>query len=195
MTQTKGKTKRTVGIALLAAMVVVLQLVATPLGTLLGIPISLVLIPIVIGAIMFGAGAGALLGAVFGAVTLIMGISGADRFTATLWNMSPFATAAICFIKGAAAGAAAGAVYKALCGRHDYPAAMCASVVCPVINTALFCISFAIFFSDYLKTLAGGTNTLTFMFVSLIGINFIIELTINVVFAPAVVRIVKAVSK
>ena len=69
---------RLTSLALLAALVVVLQTVAS--GIRIGpVPISLTLVPIVVGAILFGPGAGAGLGAVFGVVCLIAGITGADR--------------------------------------------------------------------------------------------------------------------
>ena len=68
---------RLTSLALLAALVVVLQTVAS--GIRIGpVPISLTLVPIVVGAILFGPGAGAGLGAVFGIVCLIAGITGAD---------------------------------------------------------------------------------------------------------------------
>ena len=65
---------RLTSLALLAALVVVLQTVAT--GIKIGpVPISLTLVPIVVGAILFGPGAGAFLGGVFGVVCLIAGIA------------------------------------------------------------------------------------------------------------------------
>lgn len=65
---------RLTSLALLAALVVVLQTVAS--GIRIGpVPISLTLVPIVVGAILFGPGAGAGLGAVFGVVCLIAGIT------------------------------------------------------------------------------------------------------------------------
>ena len=55
---------RLTSLALLAALVVVLQTIAT--GIKIGpVPISLTLVPIVVGAILFGPGAGAFLGGVF----------------------------------------------------------------------------------------------------------------------------------
>ena len=65
---------RLTSLALLAALIVVLQTVAS--GIKIGpVPISLTLVPIVVGAILFGPGAGAFLGGVFGVVCLIAGIA------------------------------------------------------------------------------------------------------------------------
>ena len=66
---------RLTSLAILAALVVVLQTVAS--GIRIGpVPISLTLVPIVVGAILFGPGAGAGLGFVFGLVCLIAGVTG-----------------------------------------------------------------------------------------------------------------------
>ena len=66
-----------VGIAVLAALVVVLQLLSSviKIGT---VSITLTLIPIVVGAAFYGPGAGAILGTVFGLVVTINSATGAD---------------------------------------------------------------------------------------------------------------------
>lgn len=66
-----------VGIAVLAALVVVLQLLSSviKIGT---VSITLTLIPIVVGAAFYGPGAGAILGTVFGLVVYINSATGAD---------------------------------------------------------------------------------------------------------------------
>ena len=66
-----SKIRRMAGIALLSAIVVVLQSVGSfiRLGS---VPVSLVLIPIVVGAAMYGPAAGAVLGGVFSIVVLLL---------------------------------------------------------------------------------------------------------------------------
>ena len=73
-----GKIKRMVGIGLLMALVVVMQLLSGVIPPVAGFSISLVLIPIVLGSAAFGPGAGALLGATFGLVVFINCVTGAD---------------------------------------------------------------------------------------------------------------------
>ena len=63
--------KRMVGIALLMAMVVVMQFVSGMIPPVGGFSISLVLIPVVLGAAVFGPSAGALLGGTFGVIVFI----------------------------------------------------------------------------------------------------------------------------
>ena len=104
---------RLTSLALLAALVVVLQTIAT--GIKIGpVPISLTLVPIVVGAFLFGPGAGAFLGGVFGVVCLIAGIAGTDQFTNLLWVASPFWLTLVCVGKAVLCGYVAGLVYKAL---------------------------------------------------------------------------------
>ena len=52
-----------------------------------------------------------------------------------------------------------------------------------------------IFFKDILASWAGGTDIVTYVLVGLVGINFIIELVINVVFGPSLLRVAKALKK
>ena len=94
---------RLTSLAILAALVVVLQTVAS--GIRIGpVPISLTLVPIVVGAILFGPGAGAGLGFVFGLVCLIAGVTGADQFTYLLWTASPFWLIVVCVGKAVLCG-------------------------------------------------------------------------------------------
>ena len=72
MKKNRMETRTMTGVALLTAIVVVLQL----LGSFIRFgmfSISLVLVPIVIGAALYGAGAGAWLGFMFGVAVLISG--------------------------------------------------------------------------------------------------------------------------
>ena len=77
-----AKIKRMVGIALLMALVVVMQFLSGIIPPVGGFSISLVLIPIVLGAAVYGPGAGALLGATFGTV-VVSTTSSSPRATAS----------------------------------------------------------------------------------------------------------------
>ena len=78
--------RKMVELAMLSALIVVLQFVGSFLTGITGLPMSLVLIPIVVGAFHLGPKEGAFLGGVFGLMTVIMGFSGADLFTNILFN-------------------------------------------------------------------------------------------------------------
>ena len=84
-----------VGIAVLAALVVVLQLLSSviKIGT---VSITLTLIPIVVGAAFYGPGAGAILGTVFGLVVYINSATGADTGGNLVFLANPFLCAFFC---------------------------------------------------------------------------------------------------
>ena len=85
-TSSQKKVLKLVQLALLTALIVVLQWFGSFLTGITGLPMSLVLIPIVIGAFLLGPAEGAFLGIMFGIMTIVMGFSGMDAFTAILFN-------------------------------------------------------------------------------------------------------------
>ena len=180
---------RLTSLAILAALVVVLQTVAS--GIRIGpVPISLTLVPIVVGAILFGPGAGAGLGAVFGIVCLIAGITGADQFTNVLWVASPFWLVVVCVGKAVLCGLCAGLVAKALRQRQTI-----SCILAAFVNTGVFAIGMLTVFKPVLQDYAGGTNIVYFLFVAFIGVNFLVEFAVNAALSAAIARIVQVVQK
>lgn len=186
------KTRRLTGLALMTAIIVVLQVVASfvKFGPF---TITLALAPIIIGAALYGAGAGAWLGAVFGVVVLIACVAGWDQGGNVLFTASPLLTAALCIVKGAAAGLVSGAVFRAIMARH-YPmgAAITAGILCPVVNTGIFIVGLTLCFHDTLVAWAGGSDLMFYIITVLTGVNFVLELAINLVLSTVIVRVVKA---
>lgn len=188
--------KRMVGIALLMAMVVVLQFVSSMIPPLFGmVSISLSLIPVVLGAAVFGPGAGAILGATFGVVVTINSITGADPGGAMVFQANPALCIMVIMAKGVLAGLASGWVYKLLKNRSGYIAMLLAAIVCPLVNTGVFLVCMALFFMDVLSAWAGGGDVLGYVLSILVLCNFVPELVINVVFSPAGQRIAHTVEK
>lgn len=189
------KIKRMVGIALLMAMVVVMQALSSIIPPIGGFSISLVLIPIVLGAAVFGPGAGALLGATFGVIVYINCVTGADPGGAMVFQANPV----LCFLvvtgKGTLAGLASGGVYKLLSKVNPYLAMLCAAIICPLVNTGVFVACMLLFFNEVLSAWAGGADVLGYILTGLILANFVPELMINVVFSPAGQRIAHFVNK
>lgn len=190
----KSNVYRLTGLGILTAIIIVLQIFTTfvrfgPFS------ITLALIPIVVGAAMYGIGAGAYLGAVFSAVVVIMCITGGDVGGFMVWSANPFMCVIVCMLKGTMAGLCAGAVYKALSGKNKYVATILAALVSPIVNTGIFIIFMLLFFKDTLATWAGGSDLLTYIIVGLTGVNFLVELGVNIVLSPIVVKIIDAVKK
>lgn len=200
------KILRMVEIAMLIALVVVLQLLGSfiKIGPL---PMSFVLVPIVIGACLLGAKEGAFLGAVFGIITMIMGITGIDAFSFLLWDARPVWFVVLCLLKAIMAGLCSGLVYK-LFGKlfdqkHVYIRTVLASVTAPIVNTGIFVVGMLLFFFDTMQGLpalfpdAFGQyeNAVQLLFLGLAGVNFIGEFVVNLVLSPAMVRIIDVVKK
>jgi len=122
-----------VQLALLAAIVIIFQMMGSFIRITPTTSVSLVLIPIVIGAVLVGPGGGAFLGFLFGAITLWAGISGADGFTHILFTTQPFATALICLGKGTLAGYLAGLLYRLIARSGKTSSA--------VLGAFVFCIA------------------------------------------------------
>ena len=182
-----------VSLALLAALVIVLQTVASNIKV--GpIPITLTLVPIVIGAVLYGPGAGALLGATFGLVTAVAGLTGYDAGTHALIQASPVWTILTCFVKATAAGWVAGLVYRALRKKQTLGCVL-AAMSAPVVNTGIFLLAMTTVLRSSLEAWAGGTDMVYYVFVVLTGVNFLVEFGVNAVLSAAIARIVKAVAK
>ena len=189
------KVKRMVIMALLMAMVVVLQLLSAAIPPIGGFSISLVLIPIVLGAAVYGIRAGALLGATFGVVVAINCITGADAGGAMVFQANPVLCLLVVLSKGILAGMASGAVYRLLSKVNPYLAMVAAAIICPVVNTGVFIAAMLLFFIDVLAAWAGGGDIIGYVLSGLVLANFVPELIINVVCSPAGQRIVKTVKK
>ncbi len=196
------KIVRMVQIALLFALVVVLQVVSAVMPKLGPVSITLTLVPVVVGAILLGTSGGAILGFAFGLVVMINCITALDPGGNILWNANPLLCALICFVKGIAAGVAPALVYRAARGKKEavgggrkYVSALVAALSAPIVNTGLFVAGMFLFFKDTLYAWAGGTDIATYVIVGLAGVNFLVELAINVVLSPAIVRIVDVVGK
>ncbi len=186
MENKKFDTKKLVGIGLLTAIVVVLQLIS--LGMRFGMfSITFVLIPIVVGSALYGWKAGAWLGFVFGVVVVL---TDAGAFLA----VDIIGTVITCLLKGALAGTAAGLIYKLLSKKNDTLAVIVAAVVTPIVNTGVFLLGCCIFFMDTVSEWAAGfgyENVGAYMIFGLVGINFIIEFAINLVLNPVIVRLIR----
>lgn len=183
-------TRKLVLLALLTAIVVVLQILAILVRPLLpAFTLNLVLIPIVIGAALTGVYGGAWLGLASGIAVLISGDA------AIFMEVHPIGAILVVLVKGLLSGLAAGAVYRLIAGRNRTIAAIAAAVVCPVVNTGIFIVGVYAFFLPLIKEWWGGNsdygNVASYIILGMIGVNFLIELGINIVLNPVIVRLIQ----
>jgi uncharacterized membrane protein len=180
-------TRNLVLLALLTAIVILFQFLGSFIRFGL-FSVSLVLMPIAIGAALINTFAGGWLGLVFGLIVLTSG--DANAFLA----INPAGTIAVVILKGTLAGIAAGAVYRLLSKVSKTIGAIAAAVVCPVVNTGLFIVGSYLFFLPTLTewgAAAGFASATAFIFIVMVGFNFLFELGINLVLSPAIVRLVQ----
>ena len=179
------KIKRITGIAVFAALVVVLQLFSNyvQFGP---VSITLALIPIVVGSIIYGPLAGFALGAVGGFLVFI-----APSTIGLFWDYGVFITFLVCVLKMGLAGMVSGLLYKAFNNKNKKLAVTLSSICVPIINTGLFAIAALLFYKDLLVNLnTKGQNTIAFLFFTFIGFNFLIEFAVNSILSPVVLRLV-----
>lgn len=187
--QTKQRQRMSTEILVLGAILTALVVVLQMMGSFIRFgmfSISLVLVPIVIGASVGGAKLGAWLGGVFGIVVLISGDA------AAFLAISVPGTIITVMVKGIACGLVAGLIYKWLSKYDRYASVVISALVCPVVNTGVFLLGCSVFFMDTIKTWAladYGENVVGYLFLGLAGLNFLVEVAINVLLTPAIVRL------
>lgn len=162
------------GTALFTALVVVLQLLSNYIS--FGpVNITLSLTPIVLGALLYGPIVGGFLGLVNGAIVLT-----APSTLGTFMPYNPVATVFICLLKTTIAGVVTGfipMIFKK--GKLRIFGVILASLLVPIINTGLFALGSVIFFMDIF-------GSVEYLFLTAIGINFLIEFGINALLSPTI---------
>ncbi len=189
MENTRRNTQRLALLALLTAIVAVLQMlgIAIRFGVF---AMSMVGVPVIIGGALLGPLAGAWLGLVFGVTVLLSG----DAALFFAWD--PAATVLIVLLKGVLAGLAAGGSYQLLGRRSGFGATLAAALAYPLVNTGVFFLGCMLFFLDDCVQFAAnlgitGSGPMVVMS-AFIGFNFFFELGLDLVLCPVIVRIINA---
>ena len=174
----KEETKRLVTLSLFAAIVVVLQLIASYI-TIGGFPITLTLVPIVLAGAIYDEKASALLGFVFGLVVLVKVLTGQDIGGNAMFALHPLVTVFVCLFKGTMAGLVCGLLYKVI--KNKKLAIFVSAASAPLVNTSILYLILIVFFD----------STFTAFIAALMSVNFLIELLINVLLAPGLLRVIE----
>lgn len=184
--------------AILIAITMVLHFTGAAIPAF-GTQISLVLIPIALGAMLVGPACGALLGFVYGLTVFVsLGVLHLDAFTGFLFDHTPVMAALICIIKTTAAGLVAGWVYRLLNKKSSLLAVFVASALVPTVNTGIFVLGCLIIngtINAYIAEKALGVSAIYFIIILCAGINYLLELAVNLILAPALERIIRIVGK
>jgi len=196
----KYDTKRFTILAILIAVTVVLQILATFLPIKInGTALSFTLIPIIVAAAFYGVSGGAAVGFAFGAIVFIMGLTGADAFTLWCIEYNWFFTLLATVVRTTACGILIALIHNALANRiNDKISYYIVAVCTPVINTGIFVLLFMTMFSNSDKMLeiaesVNYTNFVAFTVLFIAGVNFLFELATTVLLAPPVCIALKKV--
>ena len=186
--------KKLVGLATLTALVIVLQLLSNNVQ-FGNISITLALIPIAVGAILYGPLAGLFLGMVMGGIVLT-----AESTQTWFMSVNPAATIILCLVKSGVAGLVSGLLFKLFAFIAKKQSSVnkkkalfaagiiVAALVVPFTNTAIFIVGGVMFFSVYYPNLEAAIA-------AVITTNFAIEFTISAVLSPALVTLIKVLTR
>ena len=175
--------KKMVYLAILTALVVILQYVSNITAAVLPVPITLTLVPIVLGSALSGRYSGVWLGFAFGVIVILSGAS--EPF----FTVNPVGTVITVLVKGMASGLVAGLLYSLLEAKNRYLAILVAGIAAPIVNTGLFLVGCFVFFYDYVVSLSGGESLFVFIITAFVGVNFLVELGLNMLLSPTILRI------
>jgi len=171
-------TRKLILLALFTGIIIVLQLLSI-IFPIYPFKLNLVLVPIVIGAALINPLAGLWLGGVFGFVVLIT-----SPDVAFFMSISPLATILVILSRGYLTGLSAGVAYRLFEKKNKTIAVLCAALVTPIVNTGIFILGLYLFFESVIG------NVIDF-FVAFVFLNFLIELGINLILCPTIVRLIQ----
>ena len=173
-------------IGLLTALATVFSYIKIPIVS--SVTVTLVLPIVVIGAALFGP----LVGAWLTVIPAINAFSEAGLFLV----YSPFGCILTLLIKGIAAGFAAGIIYKVLCKKHPKAAVNCAAVAAPIVNSGIFLLGCYVFIWEQIMVEAANADIgIGMLIFFMVGMNFVIELILNIILCPTILRIIKIAGK
>lgn len=151
--------------------------------------INLSLIPICLGAILYGPIVGGLLGLVCGVMVLI-----SPSTISVFFAVSPIGTVLACLLKTTLAGIIAGFMFKAFKNKNTLVGSVLVSIAVPVINTGVFALFTAIFFTPILDNMVASgmfANAALALFLGMIGLNFILEIVSTTILTPSLYKIIE----
>lgn len=192
-TTTNFRTLRMVQLALLIAIIIIMNL--TPLGYIrtLGLSITIVGIPVIIGAIVLGPAAGAILGGVFG-ITSFIQCFGLEPFGTMLFGINPVFTFIICMVPRILMGGLTGLIFKSI-KKVDKTKGISFAVtglLGSLLNTILFMSALVLFFYktpqiQQFSTELGSTNVFAFV-ILFVGFNIVAEAILGLIVGGGIAK-------
>lgn len=209
------KIKKLVGIGVLLALVVILQLISNYIS--FGpVNITLALIPLTMGAILYGPITGMVLGMAMGAIILVA------PSTQTFLSFNIWYTILLCLIKTGIAGLVSGLVFNCFLGfskeRHfvvnenverkkavtineyrkkvAFPIAIIVSaLLAPILNTGIFIFGCTFMFTGLYSASGSFGEAFSSAIAVITTANFLVEFLVSAILSPALVYLVKVLGK
>lgn len=184
------KSKFIVDCAILCSLTVVLQILSTLMTNYLQFSLTLALIPVAVACIHYGAKCGIIVSAAMGITLFVECAIGFDVGGGIMFALSPVKT----FI-----GSALRVILAAFCivlvsalttkFKEKKWRSFLLSALLPVFNTGFFLIAFIALFNPLLHEWASAQSAtvVSYIFLGLVGVNFIIEVITCVALCPAIV--------
>ena len=107
----------------------------------------------------------------------------------------PVQTVFVCLLKSGIAGLVSGLIFKYLKNKNFTLSIILASLCVPIINTGLFAIAMLTLLKPLLDSWTGEGNAVGYLFLSVIGYNFLIESVINSALTPTIISLTKLKEK
>ena len=107
----------------------------------------------------------------------------------------PVQTIFVCLLKSGIAGLVSGIIFKYLKNKNFTLSIILASLCVPIINTGLFTIAMLTLLRPLLDSWTSDGNAVGYLFLSVIGYNFLIEFVINSALTPTIISLTKLKEK
>lgn len=185
-------------LGVLISLVIVLQLFASAIP-MFGVTLNFSLIPIALGAILLGWAGGAIVGFVCGLVVFItMAVLGQEPSTAYLFQTNPAILTVMCIGKTTLAGFISGLIFKFFPKKNLFVAVCVATLIIPIINSGTYLTGIVLMkesASSFMGLPSSSAGLVFKVVFGIIWLNFVLEIVINIIFAPAIFRAIKVINK
>ena len=182
-TRNSFSTKKMVTIAIIIALIAVLQSFSSVAARIGLFSFALGLFPATVGSVMYGKKESVIFGSVLGIVILAT-----DATAYALYSVNFFATVLVVMAKSIASTLVTALIFNLLKNFNRYVAVVVAAILAPIVNTGIFIGGVCIFFKDFFAQYITG-DVFIVGFILMLLTNFIIEMIINIVLSPVVLKV------
>lgn len=189
------KIQRTVGISVLFALVIALQVMSNYI-TFGPVSITLALIPLSMGAILYGPIVGLFLGVVMGAMVLVAPSTG------TFLSFNVWFTILLCLVKSGMAGLVSGLLFEGVAlikTKHKRVklsiGVILAALSAPIINTGIFILGATFMFTNLYSQSGNFGEAFSSAVAVISSANFLVEFLVSAILSPTLIYLVQVLAK